>query len=75
MINNQNLKKWGKALGTVAILATVSATSHAAGLGDIATGIDMAEGKNAVSGVAVALGGFLVFGLAARYILGFLTRV
>lgn len=69
------VKKGLKVLAPVAVLAAVSTSSHAAGLADIAANIDMSDGKAAVTGVAVALGGFLVFGLAARYILGFLKRV
>lgn len=68
-------KKALKILAVTSALALVAGTANAAGLGDIATNIDMSEGKTAVTGVAVALGGFLVFGLAARYILGFLKRV
>lgn len=70
-----NLKKWVKYLIPSAVLLVVSTPTFANSLGAIAQGIDMSEGKTAVAGVAVALGGFLVFGLAARYILGFLKRV
>jgi hypothetical protein len=71
----ENLKNLGKSLGAVAVLATISSTSYAAGLGDIAQGIDLSDGKTAVVSIAVALGGFLVLGMAARYILGFMKRI
>ena len=60
------------ALGT---LTMASASSFAAGVGDIASGIDLSSGKEAVIATGVALGGFLVIGLAVRYVLGFFKRV
>lgn len=73
MINQS--KKVLKGLGVTSALMLFASGAQAAGLADIATNIDMSDGKAAVTGVAVALRGFLVFGLAARYILGFLKRV
>ncbi|WP_005562626.1 hypothetical protein [Aggregatibacter actinomycetemcomitans] len=49
-------------------------SSYAAGIGDIATQVDMTQPKEAVIALGVALGGFLVVGLAVRYLLGFFKR-
>lgn len=68
----KNLAKKATVAGT---LALVSASSFAAGLGDIGTNIDFSDGKAAVTAVTVAVAGFLVVGLVARYILGFFKRV
>ena len=68
----KNLVKKATVAGS---LALVSASSFAAGFGDIGTNIDFSDGKAAVTAVTVAVAGFLVVGLVARYILGFFKRV
>ena len=69
------IKKLVKKATVAGSLALVSASSFAAGFGDIGSNIDFSDGKAAVTAVTVAIAGFLVIGLVARYILGFFKRV
>lgn len=67
----KNLAQKSVVVGTVAL---TSAYSMADGLGDLGGAANFAEGKTAITAVAVGLGGFLVFGLVAKSILGFFKR-
>ena len=69
------IKKLVKKATVAGSLALVSASSFAAGFGDIGSNIDFSDGKAAITAVTVAIAGFLVMGLVARYILGFFKRV
>ncbi|MXN87699.1 hypothetical protein [Pasteurella canis] len=68
----KNIARKATVVGTVALASTYS---MAEGLGDLGNAANFAEGKTAITAVAVGLGGFLVFGLVAKAILGFFKRV
>ena len=61
-------------LAVVTTVALASTGAFADGLGDIAAGANFSDGKTAITAVAVGLGGFLLFGLVARNILGFFKK-
>ncbi|QOF68918.1 hypothetical protein IFE17_04510 [Actinobacillus sp. GY-402] len=65
----------GKSVLAGSAVAVASASSQAADLSSIVSSADLSSGETAIIGVAGALGGFLVVGLAARYVLSFLKRV
>ncbi|AMQ93043.1 hypothetical protein ACT75_00145 [Aggregatibacter actinomycetemcomitans] len=70
----KTLKKVAGYATALTLTAFASVPSYAAGIGDIATQVDMTQPKEAVIALGVALGGFLVVGLAVRYLLGFFKR-
>ncbi|HHE3607750.1 TPA: hypothetical protein ACPDS2_001333 [Pasteurella multocida] len=68
------IKKFARKATVVGTVALASASSMAAGLSDLGNAADFGDGKTAITAVAVGLGGFLVFGLVAKSILGFFKR-
>ena len=72
---SKQFKKLAAKAVALSALTMASASSFAAGIGDIASQIDLSDGKSAVIAAGVALGGFLVIGLVVRYVLGFFKRV
>ena len=70
----KQIKNLAKKATVAGSLALVSASSFAAGFSDVAN-VDFSDGKAAVTAVTVAVAGFLVVAMVARYILGFFKRV
>ena len=60
---SKQFKKLAAKAVALSALTMASASSFAAGIGDIASQIDLSDGKAAVIAAGVALGGFLVIGL------------
>ncbi|MBN6076298.1 hypothetical protein HYE59_01775 [Aggregatibacter actinomycetemcomitans] len=70
----KTLKKVAGYATALTLTAFASVPSYAAGVADIVAQVDMSAPKDAVIALGVALGGFLVVGLAVRYLLGFFKR-
>ncbi|HDX0976818.1 hypothetical protein H2512_03305 [Pasteurella multocida] len=68
------IKKFARKATVVGTVALASASSMAEGLADLGGAANFSDGKTAITAVAVGLGGFLVFGLVAKSILGFFKR-
>ncbi|HDR1022989.1 TPA: hypothetical protein QB352_002304 [Pasteurella multocida] len=70
----QKIKKLAQKATVFGTVALASTYSMADGLGDLGGAANFAEGKTAITAVAVGLGGFLVFALVAKSVLGFFKR-
>ncbi|HDR1195569.1 TPA: hypothetical protein QB626_002103 [Pasteurella multocida] len=68
------IKKFARKATVLGSVALASGYSAAAGLADLGQAANFDDGKTAITAVAVGLGGFLVFGLVAKSILGFFKR-